>query len=352
MFRIFWSPGSAWQWFRDGDPVLEKHIQKRNYTDCYTTLNVYPMFEKPASYYDFGFDFDSPNIAESAGDALKVMKFLEGFSVVPSISFSGSKGIHLVVPHTVVGVEARNDGGHVCKLVQEHIATELKLTTLDLTIHGAKRQWRIPNTINSKSGLFKISLYEGELHGTATAADVEHLRGLAQRAREIIAPSKEYREGFNAFVQPFIEKANAENKEQERRLSEQKAVTLKALPVCMLGILNDPAKVIRQAKTWGKTVPNRNQLTFLAATFFRTHADCGPEETFKILGPTWQKKVEALSINTPMDQIARSTHTCIQSVHSRGFDFSCGNAITHGCECSPGCPLFRPMPPKEEEPKV
>jgi hypothetical protein len=347
-YRVFWTPQQMWSWFRDDGKALAGYCKRAHFIDCYYSLNVWPDFDAKPSFYDFGFDFDSPDIANSARDAKTVVARLEDLHVPYTLFFSGSKGIHVVVPHGYTGVPLRSDGGHVCRLLQTAWKTELNIPTLDNEIHGSRRMWRVPNTINSKKNLYKVSLDLTDLE-QISAHGIDYARSIASAPRpvkHIEAPAQV--DEFYKLLEPFIETANNENTKREEQAKERREIPLKNVPICILNIINDPAKIVRQAETWGKRVPSRNKLTFIAATFFRDLAGASEEDCQKILGEEWQEKIIKISSSQP-NVVRRSTETCIRSVYESNYQFSCGAANAHGCECSSRCPLFRPFDGKEKK---
>jgi hypothetical protein len=342
MFRVFWTPQSPWNWFKDDGKSIATYCKRAKFIDCYYSLNVWPKFEEKPCYYDFGFDFDSPDIANSARDAKTLVGLLDQLGLAYTLFFSGSKGIHVVLPHQLGGMDLRTDGGHVCRILQTHWKAELDLPTLDNEIHGARRMWRVPNTINSKKNLYKVSLNRLDLD-YIVADGIEYAQKIAkspQPVTKIENPTKHA--AFSDLLKPFVEKANDENKKREEQARERRDITLTKVPICILGIMNDPAKIVRQAETWGKRIPNRNKLTFIAATFFKGHAGASEEDCQRILGEEWQTKVARIASSTA-HVIRRSTETCIKAVYESAYDFSCGAAIAHGCDCHPKCPLYRPL---------
>lgn len=344
MFRIFWSDNKLDRktyFIKDADgAALARHTKRSGGVDCYMSLNVYPDFEAEPSHYDLGFDFDSGDVVESARDAYCLSGFFRGTGIPHRIFFSGSKGFHIVIPHQLTGIAPRVDGGHVMKLFCADLTATLALSTLDNTIHGKKRMWRITNTLNSKSGLYKIEISKEAL-GSVVEGGLATVKALAvtpQPTTRIVDLTPNA--ALVAMIAPFVTKANAENVVRAKRMAEKMAVEFKSVPVCIAGILNDPQRVVRQAQTWQKTVPSRNNLTYIAATFFKSHRGYSEDESNEILGSAWQDKVAVISNSSP-SAIARSTLTTIRAVYAGSDNFSCGYAISRGCNCWPQCPLFR-----------
>ncbi len=341
-FRVFWTPGKPWSWFRDEPATLAKYVERAGGTDCFHTLNMWDKPEQGPCHYDFGFDFDSSDIRVSATDANTVIEYLAAMDCPYRIYFSGSKGIHIVIPHEVTGLPARADGGHVCKLFQRALKDTLAVKTLDTEIHGVSRQWRVPGTINSKSGLYKVPLSLNWL-GALVSYGLDTAREIASTP----VPDKELLNRnvcaeLNKRLQPFCTLADEENRKREELNKQRIETQIKTVPLCISQIMNAPQRVVQQAKSWGKKVPSRNQLTFVVATFLKNHAGASSEDALKVLGPIWQAKVASIATSSALE-IKRSTETCVRTVYQGAYNFSCGMAIGYGCDCHPKCPLYIPL---------
>lgn len=103
------------------------------------------------------FDFDSKVDLEVAKSDAKILvdelsKQEIDVSKSVQVFFSGSKGFHveLTTNKTFTPEETKNLAAHIKKI--------FKLSTLDMQIYNITRPFRAANTINPKSGLYKIEL--------------------------------------------------------------------------------------------------------------------------------------------------------------------------------------------------
>ena len=71
--------------------------------------------------------------------------------------FSGSKGFHLYIPAAMIGITPSTEIGVYFKRFAQELLKPLGLA-YDSTIYDIVRLWRVANTINAKSGLYKIQL--------------------------------------------------------------------------------------------------------------------------------------------------------------------------------------------------
>lgn len=98
-------------------------------------------------------DFDGP-INKTRDDAVDfVMLCMELFGIEPYCYFSGSKGFHVVVPYKV----AHPRCGEIVGIAIEDLVGD-SLPTLDRTIYGYKRMWRLNGSVHQATGLNKIRL--------------------------------------------------------------------------------------------------------------------------------------------------------------------------------------------------
>jgi hypothetical protein len=139
----------------------------------------------PAYAPRFVADFDSADVLALAqrDAAAFVARLGERFGVPPGalhIAFSGSKGFSIELPGSLFG--------GFDPLPAQQLADRLKnlasilaegLLTIDLKIYERLRLWRWPNSINSRSGLYKIPLTLQEL----TTLDIPAIQQLAASPR-------------------------------------------------------------------------------------------------------------------------------------------------------------------------
>ncbi|MFI5324513.1 MAG: hypothetical protein ACHQ6U_13625, partial [Thermodesulfobacteriota bacterium] len=152
-----------------------------------------------ACYADFlPLDIDSEDLSESDETARRILMNLQdkyGLDLKTlRVSFSGAKGFHIEIPAGIFGFQPSPILPKILKAMAEKIIPDG--VTIDTAIYGKSRLWRLPNTVNSKSGLYKIRL---------TAAEVFNLR--VDEIREL---AKQPRKGV--FYDPNVELNPALNK--------------------------------------------------------------------------------------------------------------------------------------------
>lgn len=109
-------------------------------------------------YPDYiSFDIDEKDDLEKAqSSTLNLLEKLEDLGIgqdLINLYFSGAKGFHVQVPASIFDVAPHTNNAKFMKNLCAHIAGDIKL---DLAIYDKNRLFRLPNTKNSKSGLFKV----------------------------------------------------------------------------------------------------------------------------------------------------------------------------------------------------
>lgn len=161
--------------------VIEEFRKQFNNTDVFTSVFKFDSKEirKGNKLGPLYFDFDGELAKE---DLLVVIKFLIDQKCPKDsvhIFYSGSKGFHLEIPWEALGIKSENRLNEVYKYVVGLIDREVHTSTIDIAIYDAVRLWRLPNSINSKSGLFKIPLTLDELD-----LPLEQIKQLAKTPRK------------------------------------------------------------------------------------------------------------------------------------------------------------------------
>lgn len=128
-------------------------------------------------------DIDSEDL-QQAQDSLNILvQNLESYGIDLNICrfyFSGSKGFHVSIPSRLFGASPSADINKRFRAVALTLAKGLKI---DTAIYDKTRLFRLPNTINSKSGLYKIELYPFQ----ATQLPIEEIKTLAKQPGERLA---------------------------------------------------------------------------------------------------------------------------------------------------------------------
>lgn len=134
-------------------------------------------------YFDFDGDIDM-EYRQVASEVRMVIQYFKMYWKIPpskmNIYFSGSKGFHLIIPSEVIGISPLKNLNEKFKLLAERVKTRLNCRYLDMHIYDRKRLFRIPCSVNSKSGLYKVPLTYEQLH----EFDIEKLKNYASEPHE------------------------------------------------------------------------------------------------------------------------------------------------------------------------
>lgn len=126
-----------------------------------------------APYLDL--DLNLERFEEVKWQARLVMQFYALHFGIPfemqEIYFSGSKGFHVLIPPQVFGITPDRQLNVKHKKLAAYIRSELNCDTIDLGIYDRKRLFRLPNSINSKTGFYKVPVSLQFLYD-ATLADI------------------------------------------------------------------------------------------------------------------------------------------------------------------------------------
>ena len=148
---------------------LDAFISSHNNTDVYYCVYNYEnedidhckMLGSP--YLDFDTDIESEDAFDEVRKEVRMaMNYFVTYWKVPigmiEVYFSGNKGFHLVIPYQVLGIKADAELNLKFKQVAQLVIKQCNAKHIDTGIYDRKRLFRIPNTINAKSGLYKVPM--------------------------------------------------------------------------------------------------------------------------------------------------------------------------------------------------
>jgi RecA/RadA recombinase len=176
----------------------------------YSEINSSVKGYKGSAYADhFAFDIDDgENLDKSLQDARGILYRLENIFDVDVAEvccfFSGAKGFHILIPQAMFGYHASDTLPQIFKIMAKDLAESIPY---DGTIYEHVRLFRLSNTINSKTGLYKIPLSAREiLH-----LSIDEIKEMAKSPRKIqIISASEIDQNvvLHEIYQAAIEKLN------------------------------------------------------------------------------------------------------------------------------------------------
>lgn len=153
--------------------VVESLKLSKEKNDVYVSIQDFNKDAEPVSCPLYA-DFDNGSSKEDA--AILYQRLLAETKVEPLVYFSGNKGFHVVSQYVVTHPKC----AQITKYIMERICNGLE--SLDHAVYTNKRLWRVVNTMNTKSGLYKIPLSYEEL----TLLDMDAIKQLARQPKELL----------------------------------------------------------------------------------------------------------------------------------------------------------------------
>ena len=301
-----------------------------NNRDVYSTVYQYsrPYQEGDNLYAPMYFDLDCNDLliqgSEDAAfeiireDAKRVIAILDAIMNVPEeyleIYFSGGKGVHIIVPPICMGIMPHPQLNNIFHLIATDIKKYITHGTVDTKIYDNKRLFRLPNSINDKSGLYKIPLTSHEVR-TLSFSDIKLL---ASKPRTIDKVQPVYSTRSSYMYQKYIEEWNTKQKEIEDRKNKVYSSTFNYTPPCIQNILDE-----------GVEEGNRNLTIAAIASFYKQQ------------GITENEALDRL-IQFNHDSVKPSLHakeieTTVGSIYSGNYKYGCKTLDTMLNRCVPEC---------------
>lgn len=304
------------------DQVQE--YRKRNFnTGIYLSAYIYDNTDvKEANLYaDFYLDFDAEDDFEKARqDALSSITYLkQKFTYnIPEgmirIYFSGKKGIHLVVPAVVFGVQPDKRLNEYYKQMATSISEETKNGTLDLKIYDRRRLFRLANSKHADTGLYKIPLTYFELV-MLSADEIKELAEMPRaidytKAYEITRARAEYHTNIEKWANRFGHKFDNTKK------FESKPLTF--TPACIQELIDA-----------GPTKGQRNN-TAAALTSFWKKQGCTEQRVWEYLVRWNNESIAEWELKNTME-----------SVYNNDYEYGCSTLEGLATCVQEKCPLYR-----------
>lgn len=274
-------------------------------------------------------DFDAEDISSEKGwkqlvsEVKYVINYIEtemGISAeMLRIYFSGSKGFHVLIPHEAVGFEPYERLNEEFRLFALGIAwihagrsrARMKKEFVDTKIYDRKRLFRIVNTINAKSGLYKVPITVDQLYNFS----YEDMKVWASQPREegVYEPpgySLKAAQGYTDIVEAGQEYEALRNGRrlnyQKKKIQLEEGERLKLLP-CAQKLLEEGAV---------KGVRNHSCFALSSSLF---QAGYTLEEVYELIAE-WNERNEEQLAEAELDTTIASA--C--SSYDSGMTVGCG----------------------------
>ncbi len=224
---------------------LSKHLKDYD-GDIYSTIYRYDSTDQNTAnfiaplYLDLDIDDIENNFNKIKQDLALVLRRLKSmFSLSDKdieLYFSGSKGFHILVNHNIFGFEPSRDINKQYKKVAVELKTYTINKTIDTKIYDNKRLFRIPNTINHKTGLYKVSISYEKVKNMQSYDELKAYASKPKIAKPCIYKyNHKAREAFDAL----IEKIDAEEKAKINTKLAKEFIQKRELLPCVQYILKN-----------------------------------------------------------------------------------------------------------------
>lgn len=301
----------------DGD--IYSTIYKYDSTDQNTANYIAPL------YLDLDIDDIEINFLKVKQDLLLVMRRLKTIFNLSDkdieLYFSGSKGFHILVSHSIFGFEPSRDINKQYKKIAIDLKTYTVNKSVDTKIYDNKRLFRVPNTINHKTGLYKVPISYDKIKEINS---FEELRKYASSKKPMMPRIYKFNPKARLAFDEMIERIDSEEKAKVNTKLAKEFIQRKELLPCVQYILNH-----------GAAKGNRNNSTVaLANSLFQVGKEYG--EVLEIIS-YWN----ATKNEDPLDD--SEIRTTVQSAYNNAQ----ANRY-YGCTmfkdldvCVKGCPIHR-----------
>lgn len=180
----------------DSDHV--NNIRKRfNNKDCYISAFQYETQDQESSniigpiYLDLDHELNNDeDLKIIQYDLVQCVSFFRFQCGIPkefiSVYYSGCKGFHIIVPAEIFDIKPEHDLNLKYKMIAAHIRDNTtNYKTIDTRIYDRVRLFRMSNSINSKTGLYKVWIP----YDFASKCNYQELREYASRPKLISGKS-------------------------------------------------------------------------------------------------------------------------------------------------------------------
>ena len=312
------------------DTWLEKcqaFILDYNNTDIYSCIYMYENndIDNCRMMADMYLDFDGEiNTEESyrtiQHEVMRCCNYLETFWGIPRdmphLFFSGNKGFHLLIPYEILGIQPDAELNKKFKMMAMLIAADCKCSHVDVGIYDRKRLFRLVNSINAKSGLYKVPITYNQLQDFTR----EEMLSWASEQRTITSEvSAHY---IKTAAEKFIEVSTVKTPAKKEKKPFVFPKERKALLPCTLEILKQ-----------GVTEGQRNNTTVALASSLM-QSGVLRSEVEEILFE-WNESNEPPLSETEVNATITSAHTML----SMGMKYGCEKFIELGYCIGKECKL-------------
>lgn len=322
---------SKWERVKSRDVI--KYIRKYPNSEVYYTVQKF-RFPQKVNGEDFVmplfFDLDADNLLDALIDCQCIITMLLAIGIPDNliqVGFSGNKGFHVVVDEEIFGLRPSQDMHKKIEHIHNRLRKDFGLPTL-CPASGNRKMLRVQNTINLKSGLYKISLKPMEIFKLDNNSVEEYIDKMLIMAKQ---PKKSVK-----IEKPFmIESAKTWMGQTLNDYASQKfgkilGKKIETIPPCVRDLIDNNIKIEGM----------RNKATMILSEFYK---DYGVDEIqTKYLVNSWVKRIPNELTSTKGNNLKTLTDSCVHSVFASDhyhFDCSFIKSLPWKISCNKECKL-------------
>lgn len=309
---------------------VNTELNKYDFVDKYTTVYKYANANQDLStvvaplYLDLDLDELEENYDKLKRDLhliyrqLKRILYLKDSDI--EIYFSGSKGFHIIVPQKVLNLEPSRTLNEDYKLMALRLKSFTISKSIDTKIYDKKRLFRIVNTINSKTGLYKVPLSMEQINSFT----YEDLAKWASEPRQVRPKIHLFNQkAHDAFIK-YIDTIKQEEKKKINHKVAREILERKELLPCIKYILQNGCEKGQR----------NNTANALASALLQCGKDI--DETLDIM-QAWNTNKNTPSLDTKEVEI--TTNSAYKNVLA-GRKYGCSSLKMLGV-CVKDCPVHK-----------
>ena len=270
----------------------------------------------------FYLDFDEQNVEKNfryvREDVIRCISALKSIYQIPAeyirLYFSGGKGIHLIVPYEVFGIEPSENLHEVFRLMAKDFESMTRNKTIDTRIYDRVRLLRAPNSLHPKTKLYKIPITIKNL----IECSYDELKMLAKSPRKATKEAVRPIQRAKEMLMYYQKEVESEAKKLHSRKGDRR---IKYTPPCIEHLLVNETK------------EGKRNLTGTAICSHFYQLGLSEEEAYEAL-----KRWNETKCNPPMPD--RHIQTITRSIYKGGYTYGC-RTLADLSECSQACKYYK-----------
>ena len=314
--------------------VLNSLPKIDNPMECYSSIYLFPQefkthVEKNKSVREYKgkiwidwipIDVDNEDLQTAQIHTAKIIdKLVKVYDLNPNkirYYFSGAKGFHILLPSSLLALTPSEVLHIEVKTFVANLTGGLDIK-MDMKIYDKTRIFRLPNTINIKSGLYKIPLTYKEVFGS----DIGAIKTIAKKQRTFPF-TVAWKQNVNSKLLALCNSEQVEKKDLDKTQAQPKRYA----KLCIHKVLNGVGK------------GHRDSTALRLAVHFKKQG-MTKDVTYQTL-LAWNKKN-----NPPITD--KDIEIKVNSAFNGNYDFGCNDSVLKEF-CSPDC-IYRNKPKPEQK---